>query len=136
MTTYARIQDGRVAELLETDGDITQMFHPSLVWVEASGSVSVGNVYAGGVFAPSPAYTPATVVPRSLTPRQIRLALSRMGFRDPVEAAVSAGPLELQDAWNHALEFLRDDPLVADMLTAIGATPEQADQLWTLGATL
>lgn len=79
---------------------------------------------------------PAPAVPRSLTPRQIRLALSQMGYREQVEAAVAAGPLALQDAWQYALEFLRDDPMVADMLTAIGATPEQRDQLWTLGATL
>lgn len=70
------------------------------------------------------------------TPRQIRLALSQMGYREQVEAAVAAGPLALQDAWQYALEFLRDDPMVADMLAAIGATPEQADQLWSLGATL
>lgn len=79
---------------------------------------------------------PAPAVPQSLTPRQIRLALSQMGYRERVEAAVAAGPLALQDAWNHALEFVRDDPGVLQMLAAVGATPEQADQLWTLGATL
>lgn len=35
MKTYARIESGVVVELFETDGDITQMFHPDLVWVEA-----------------------------------------------------------------------------------------------------
>lgn len=79
---------------------------------------------------------PTPAVPRVLTPRQIRLALSQMGYREQVEAAVAAGPLALQDAWNHALEFVRDDPDVALILAAVGATPEQADQLWTLGATL
>lgn len=137
MKTYARIQDGRVAELFATDGDITQMFHPALVWVEAGPDVSVGCSYVGGEFAaPQSEPQPAPTVPRSLTPRQIRLALSQMGYRDAVEAAVAAGPLALQDAWQYALEFLRNDPMVAQVLAAIGATPEQADQLWTLGATL
>ena len=36
MKTYARIQDGRVAELFATDGDITSMFNPALVWVDVS----------------------------------------------------------------------------------------------------
>ncbi|ELS7817221.1 TPA: tail fiber assembly protein [Enterobacter bugandensis] len=31
---YARIDDGIVVELFETDGDISQMFHPDLVWVD------------------------------------------------------------------------------------------------------
>ena len=31
MKTYARIQDGLVAELLQTDGDITSLFNPALV---------------------------------------------------------------------------------------------------------
>ncbi len=85
---------------------------------------------------PTPYAEPAPVVPRSLTPRQIRRALSLMGYREQVEAAVAAGSLELQDAWHHALEFLRDDPMVIEMLEAVGATSQQGDQLWTLGHTL
>lgn len=34
MKTYARIQDGVVAELLTTDGDITAMFNSALVWID------------------------------------------------------------------------------------------------------
>ena len=36
MKTYARIQDGLVAETLKTEGDITSMFNPALVWVDVS----------------------------------------------------------------------------------------------------
>jgi hypothetical protein len=36
MKTYARIQDGQVAEFFSTDDDITQMFYPSLVWVDVT----------------------------------------------------------------------------------------------------
>lgn len=34
MKKYARIANGKVAELFSTDGDISEMFHPSIVWVE------------------------------------------------------------------------------------------------------
>lgn len=98
-------------------------------WQTYQAWLAAGNV-------PAPYVPPAPAVPRSLTPRQIRLALSQMGYREQVEATVAAGPLALQDAWNHALEFVRDDPGVLQMLEAVGATPEQADQLWALGATL
>lgn len=36
MKIYARIQDGVVAEIFSTDGDITKMFYPSLVWVDVT----------------------------------------------------------------------------------------------------
>lgn len=33
MSVYALIEARRVQQLFETDGDITQMFHPSFIWV-------------------------------------------------------------------------------------------------------
>ncbi len=43
MRTYARIQNGTVAELLKTDGDITHMFNPALVWVDVSSQADVAE---------------------------------------------------------------------------------------------
>jgi len=34
MHTYARVSDGLVHELFSTEGDITEMFHPDLIWVD------------------------------------------------------------------------------------------------------
>lgn len=36
MKKYARICEGEVQELFATDGDITQMFHPDLIWVDVT----------------------------------------------------------------------------------------------------
>lgn len=36
MKTYARIVDGVVVELIETDGNIEEMFHPDFVWTDVS----------------------------------------------------------------------------------------------------
>ena len=41
MRTYARMQNGIVAEVLKTDGDITRMFNPALVWVDISSQADV-----------------------------------------------------------------------------------------------
>ena len=51
---YARIEDGKVAELFETNEDITEMFHPDLNWVQAPDDVGVqcGWSYVDGSFLP------------------------------------------------------------------------------------
>jgi len=59
MRTYARIQNGLVAELLSTDGDITSMFNHALTWIDVSSQPSVvdGWVFDGEDFTP-PAILP------------------------------------------------------------------------------
>ena len=61
MKTYARIQDGRVAELFATDDDITKMFHRDITWVNVSmvQDVAVGWGYDGQRFALPPTPVPA-----------------------------------------------------------------------------
>lgn len=57
MKEYARIDHGHVVELIATDRDITQMFHPDLVWIDISSAQlqpQCGWSYADGVFAPPP----------------------------------------------------------------------------------
>lgn len=52
---YALIEEGVVKELLETDQDITTMFHPSVIWIEADETVQCGYVYSDGGFSkPTP----------------------------------------------------------------------------------
>lgn len=43
MKTYARIQDGTVAELLRTDMPIAALFHPGLTWVDVSDQPGVAE---------------------------------------------------------------------------------------------
>jgi hypothetical protein len=54
MKTFARILDGRVAELLGTADDIRGLFHPSLVWVEVPEGQEVHEnwTYDGTGFTP------------------------------------------------------------------------------------
>jgi len=60
MKTYARIDGVEVVELFATDGDITEMFHPDLVWVEITNAadVAVGWTYADGKFSAPVVPTP------------------------------------------------------------------------------
>lgn len=54
MSSYARIENGAVAELFETDRDISEMFHPSLQWVLVPEGTDIECewIYANGSFSP------------------------------------------------------------------------------------
>lgn len=54
MKTYARIQNGRVAELLKLGSDPSALYHPSLLWIDVSAmpSVALGWEYDGADFTP------------------------------------------------------------------------------------
>ena len=58
---YARIEYDQVAELFETDGDITTMFPPWIVWVDITGldpQPDQGWAYDGQSFTAPPPYVP------------------------------------------------------------------------------
>ena len=87
----------------------------------------------GGTALPSD--TPAVVIP-SISPRQIRMALTRVNLRAYVEAAVASGDTDLKDWWEFSTSFERLNPQVIAMGTALGQTAEELDALWLLGSTL
>ena len=76
MKTYARIHDGRVAEIITTGDDIRAMFHPALVWVDISGvqGVQVGWTFDGAKWA-EPVRAEEAAAPLSLSHIQSQLAL-------------------------------------------------------------
>jgi hypothetical protein len=54
--TYARIWEGQVVELLDTDRDISTMFHPALLWIDVTDEEEMpelGALFANGVFSPA-----------------------------------------------------------------------------------
>lgn len=130
---YARIENGLAVELLETEGDISQMFHPSMLWVACDESVKVGDAYDGAGFTAPTAPSEATlVVPQTVTQFQARAALYLAGLLDEVEALMSAAetPALAKLAWQHAVEFRRDSPTVQTMASELGLTDQQIDQLF------
>ena len=65
MKTFARIQGGIVAELLVTERNVSTMFHPSLVWIDASATsgVAEGWRFDGTEFTAPPAPPPVASMP-------------------------------------------------------------------------
>lgn len=75
MKTYARIQDGVVAELLTTDADIAEMFHPELTWLDVTTVAGIveGWTLAGTTFSPPQPAAPQAAIP-TLADLQARMA--------------------------------------------------------------
>lgn len=116
-------------KLMNGDVLVAESVSP-IVWDEQQQGYAVDNcVYVGSHF---------TVVstPSSVTPRQIRQALTRAGLRDVVEAGVAAGDQDTKDWWEFSTEFLRDHPEVIAMGIALGKTDLEVDAIFKLAATL
>lgn len=75
-------------------------------------------------------------VPRSVTPRQARQALTRAGKRAAAEAAVSASSQDLKDWWEFSEAIERYHPLVLTMAAQLGWSDSDLDQLFALAASL
>lgn len=75
-------------------------------------------------------------IPRSVSPRQIKQALTRAGLRQQVEDAVAAGDQDLKDWYAESTDFERMNQHVLDMAVTLGVTERQLDDLFTLAGTL
>lgn len=123
-----QIENGVVVNTIEVE---SLDFMPNLIEATEGG---IGWGYSNGVFTAPPA--PPTSVPTSVSPRQIRQALTRANLRTQVETAVAAGDQDLKDWWEFATSVERQNEHVIAMGTALGQTTEQLDQLFQLASTL
>lgn len=96
-------------------------------------TIKPGYLLEEGDFVP-PVVIPQ--VPANVTPRQIRQAMSRIGLRATVEAAVAASDQDIKDWWEFSTTFERNRPQVLMMATALGKTAEDLDNLWLLASSL
>jgi hypothetical protein len=78
----------------------------------------------------------AMAVPKSLTPRQARLALNHFELRQIVEDAVAEADQNVKDEWEFANEILRTWETLVVLAQAINITEEQLDDLFRYGAKL
>lgn len=78
--TYARIQDGIVAEVLKTNADIATMYSPMLVWVDVTTQVGIrdGWRFDGKTFSPPAALTSNVSAP---TIAELRAQLAALGAK-------------------------------------------------------
>lgn len=72
------------------------------------------------------------VQPISVSPRQIRQAITAAGMRTQVETAVAAGDQDLKDWWEFSTAVEENHPEVLGMATLLGLTDTQRHDLFVL----
>jgi len=72
----------------------------------------------------------------SISPRQIRQALTAAGLREAVEAGVAAGSQDLKDWWEFSDSFERLHPEVIAFGVSLKKSDKELNDLWALGASL
>lgn len=82
---------------------------------------------------PEPADPPPVVI-TSVTMRQARLALHRVGLLSQVNAAITDPEARIE--WEYAQTVDRHSPLVQNLAAGLGLTEQQLDDLFTTAATL
>ena len=66
----------------------------------------------------------------SCTPFQGRMALADAGLLSNVEAAITAADEKTKVAWEYALEWKRNSPMIATLMAALNISDSQADDLF------
>lgn len=123
---FAIIDAGRVVNVAISDAPLAAN------WI-AAGSAQIGDTWDGVHFIGA---APVVAVPETISPRQFRQALSRLGQRAVVEAAVAAADQDVRDWYAYATSFERHHPTIAAMAGAMGIAPEELDAVWVYGASI
>lgn len=112
--------------------------HTTVNWEDEQGfhSVHVSTLTPEQLALVDPYIEPPAPIPTIVTMRQARLALHQGGLLTTVNAAISAGAEADKITWEYATEVKRDDPLVANMATALNLSATDLDNLFTLAASL
>ena len=92
-----------------------------------------GQVLQRVEVAPAP-----IVVPASVTPRQLRLALLAAGKLGQVTEFVGSGqaPEAAVISWEYATEFLRSDPMLGQFAAMLGMSDDDVDGLFVAAARI
>jgi hypothetical protein len=121
---YAVIENDLVINVVISDSKLDES------WV-LSDSAKIGDSYINNVFISPP--PPPVIIP-TLTMRQARLSLLDDGLLDEVEAAITTP--ENRIWWDYSTTVERSHPLVDAVLTALGKTETEIDDMFIAAATL
>jgi len=129
-TTSAFCIDGLAlpTDHVEYDGEFT----PTLIWGDDVQNLREPTAEEAAVTL---AAAQRAAIP-TVSPRQIRQALTIVGLRSAVEAFVASSDQDTKDWWEFSTEFERNHAKVVSAIAVIGVSDQQADDLWLLANSL
>lgn len=127
----ALVHENRVVQIIDQEFPV----HPSMQWITCPDYVLVGYSYRDGAFIATVPEATEVMTIMSVGPLQLRRALRELGMYAAVTSYVETAPEEVQEAWEYATEYRRDDPLFPVVQLAMGLTDTQIDNLFALAAT-
>lgn len=140
MARYALINSGKVTNIAVGDvvwAGLAAADNDEVLDLDAMETQpSIGWTYDNEIFA-----APVIVIPQSVTPRQIRMALVLSGVSisqiDDALATMAEPEKSLAVIeWEYSTTFVRTNPLVAAVATMLEWTSGQLDALWALAYSL
>lgn len=156
---FAIVKNGIVINVIIADDDFAQMYSGSPDHVgecfeydemneDDTRVARIGELYINGLFvseaqAIEMALIPDTrtvTVPESITMRQCRLKLLDLKLLGLVDQAINSLPSpqkeQAQIEWEYAGEVRRDNPLIGQLMQALGMGETELDNLFIEGAKL
>lgn len=157
MKNFAIVENGKVINVIVADDDFAQMYSKSPDHIgecfeydemneDDTRVARIGEIYINGLFvsetqAMDMGLIPDTrivPVPESITMRQCRLALLDMKLLPLVDQAINSLPSpqkeQAQIEWEYASEVRRDNPLIGQLMQALGMDETELDNLFIEGA--
>lgn len=156
---FAIVENGIVVNVIIADDDFAQMYSESPDHIgecfeydemneDDTRVARIGELYINGLFvseaqAIEMALIPDTrtvTVPESITMRQCRLKLLDLKLLGLVDQAINSLPSpqkeQAQIEWEYAGEVRRDNPLIGQLMQALGMGETELDNLFIDGAKL
>jgi len=80
----------------------------------------------------------AALIPKTVTRAQAKLAMYKLGMYDKISACMNdaSTPTEYKIAWNDALTFAENSPILKAVCVLVGLSDDQLKQLFDLAYSL
>lgn len=157
MKNFAIVNNGKVINVIVADDDFAQMYSLSPDHIgecfeydetneDDTRVARIGELHINGLFVSETQAmdmglipdTRTVDVPESITMRQCRLSLLDLKLLPLVEQAINSLPSpqkeQAQIEWEYASEVRRDNPLIGQLMQALGMGETELDNLFIEGA--
>lgn len=121
---YGIIKDNKIVNVAVADTYL------AINWVQLQDGFGIGDNYVNGIFSKDKSAI-TVQIPQVLTPRQIRMQLTKEGYRQRVETEIAnSTDYNLKDWWEYSLEYKRDNEQLLAMSLLLNISDSELDRMF------